>query len=375
MKGCLFAGLGLVGAPAALLLAIATLFIAVSSPVADDVSDLARAEIPSALLTVYRDAARTCPGLPWSILAAIGAIESNHGANRVDLTTGATTPEIRGPALDGRHPTVRIPDPSEAGGFARALGPMQFLRTTFDAWARLAPQRPAGSLPDPHNAFDAIFTAAAYLCGTERRVASVADALWRYNQSASYRLAVEAKARDYGWNGELAPVDNRDLGIGLDDDPTGPSPTPRLANAPDRPHHPDSITVAGDIELVVSSALAQLGRPYVYGATGPAAFDCSGLMVWAYRAAGIALPRTTYQQVTVGVEVPLSQARRGDLVFSRGDVPVQDYGHVGMYLGDTTMVVAPKTGDVVKISAVDPSRVQAVRRVIDDAPASRGPRY
>jgi len=166
----------------------------------------------------------------------------------------------------------------------------------------------------------------------------------------------DAPAEITGAEETIESVREFDVGLGLDDDPSAPPGGVGML--------PDGTTRPGDVDLVVATARAQLGKPYVYGATGPSAFDCSGLIVWSYAAAGIALPRTTYQQVRVGVEVPLSSARRGDLLFSRGDVPVQDYGHVGMYLGDGTMIVAPKTGDVVSVRPVDATRVQAVRRIV-----------
>jgi cell wall-associated NlpC family hydrolase len=95
-----------------------------------------------------------------------------------------------------------------------------------------------------------------------------------------------------------------------------------------------------------AAAKTRLGSPYVWGATGPGSFDCSGLMQWAYAQAGISLPRTTYSQDTVGTVVPLSQAQVGDLVFFNGDT------HVGMYAGNNTVLHAPHTGTVVKFESI-----------------------
>jgi peptidoglycan DL-endopeptidase CwlO len=69
----------------------------------------------------------------------------------------------------------------------------------------------------------------------------------------------------------------------------------------------------GTAGKVVAFAEAQLGQPYQWGATGPGAYDCSGLAMMAYRAAGIAIPRTSQQQWAFGQQIPASQARPGDL--------------------------------------------------------------
>ncbi|GHF84610.1 cell wall-associated NlpC family hydrolase [Amycolatopsis bartoniae] len=98
-------------------------------------------------------------------------------------------------------------------------------------------------------------------------------------------------------------------------------------------------------QTAINVALGKLGSSYVWGATGPSTFDCSGLTQYAYGKAGISLPRTSQAQSTVGKAVPRAQLQPGDLVFFGSPVH-----HVGIYLGDGKMVHAPDTGDVVKIS-------------------------
>ncbi len=95
--------------------------------------------------------------------------------------------------------------------------------------------------------------------------------------------------------------------------------------------------------LAVRAALSRLGCPYVWGATGPDRFDCSGLVKWAYAQAGVELDRTTYDQINDGVPVPRSQVRPGDLVFPHA-------GHVQMAIGDGLVVEAPHAGANVQIS-------------------------
>jgi len=160
-------------------------------------SPAALAEIPADLLSVYVEAASSCPGLPWQVLAAVGWVESRHAGGRADPATGDVTPPIVGPRLDGTGETAEIPDPAEPDGWAHAHGPMQFLLSTWEGWARLAPRRPVGTVPSPDNAWDAIHTAAAYLCGRADRLTDVEQALLRYNHSDAYVSAVMAKALEY----------------------------------------------------------------------------------------------------------------------------------------------------------------------------------
>jgi cell wall-associated NlpC family hydrolase len=109
-------------------------------------------------------------------------------------------------------------------------------------------------------------------------------------------------------------------------------------------------------QQAINAALSKLGSPYVWGATGPSQFDCSGLMQWAYNQAGITLPRSSREQSTFGTAVSRSQLQPGDLVFYYSPV-----SHVGMYLGDGKMVHAPTSGDVVKISPLQSQYVGARR--------------
>jgi cell wall-associated NlpC family hydrolase len=101
----------------------------------------------------------------------------------------------------------------------------------------------------------------------------------------------------------------------------------------------------------VTFALAQLGKPYVYGAAGPNAYDCSGFTAAAWAAAGITLPHYTVTQAQLGTPVAApALLRPGDLVFTPGDDgTMQAPGHVGLYLDDNLIIEAPHTGDVIKI--------------------------
>ncbi|MFH8453077.1 NlpC/P60 family protein [Streptomyces fungicidicus] len=104
---------------------------------------------------------------------------------------------------------------------------------------------------------------------------------------------------------------------------------------------------AAKAEKAIAFARAQIGKPYVWGATGPGSYDCSGLTQAAWKAAGVTLPRTTYDQVDAGTTVPVSQAQPGDLVFFYDDIT-----HVGIYIGNGMMIHAPKPGAYVREESV-----------------------
>jgi cell wall-associated NlpC family hydrolase len=119
---------------------------------------------------------------------------------------------------------------------------------------------------------------------------------------------------------------------------------------------------SGNGQRVVELAKRHLGTPYVWGGTEPGGFDCSGLVQYAYRQAGVELPRTSREQARAGQAVAsLADARPGDLVAFGSPVD-----HIGIYAGDNTMVVAPHRGDVVKVQQIYRTPT-AIRRVLPAA--------
>ncbi|HZP31121.1 MAG TPA: C40 family peptidase [Acidimicrobiia bacterium] len=120
--------------------------------------------------------------------------------------------------------------------------------------------------------------------------------------------------------------------------PNVPPPSPRAAQA-------------------IAFARAQLGKPYVYAASGPDSYDCSGLTMAAWGAAGVSLPHYSGAQYAMLPKVPLDQMQPGDLVFWGPG----GSDHVGIYVGDGMMIHAPHTGDVVRVAAVYGSPVGAAR--------------
>jgi peptidoglycan DL-endopeptidase CwlO len=172
---------------------------------------------------------------------------------------------------------------------------------------------------------DAIPSAAAFL-KAHGAPANLQAALFAYNHSSAYVTGVLDQAARYGTGGTQVLV-------------AAGSPACEQAALGPLP--------AGAAGEIVAYAKAQLGKPYQWGATGPVAFDCSGLAMMAYRAAGITIPRTSQQQWATGARIPASQFEPGDLVFFAGsDGTPASPGHVGIVLNPAvhTMIDAYETG-------------------------------
>jgi cell wall-associated NlpC family hydrolase len=107
---------------------------------------------------------------------------------------------------------------------------------------------------------------------------------------------------------------------------------------------PTTNTIGGQ---ALQAALTRRGDPYVWGAAGPSAFDCSGLVLWAYAQVGISLPHFAGDQWNMGVHVARADLQPGDLVFFYADI-----GHVGLYIGNGLMVDAPNFGETVQVEPV-----------------------
>jgi cell wall-associated NlpC family hydrolase len=260
--------------------------------------------IPPAMLALYQAAAVTCPGLPWTVLAAIGTVESGNG-------------------------TSELPGVHSGANSAGAEGPMQFEAATFAAYDTPVP--PGGAVPpSPYDPADAVYAAARMLCANGASGgADVSAAVFAYNHSSSYVGHVLSLAASYG-----------SAAAG------GVSEAGAVA--------PGSGDAAAAVTAVVW-ALAQVGTPYVWGGeTVGVGFDCSGLTQAAYKAAGVVVPRVAQNQFDVGPHLPAGAVLEpGDLVFF-GSGPTE-VGHVGLYLGvqagQAMMVDAPHTGATVRIEA------------------------
>jgi cell wall-associated NlpC family hydrolase len=206
--------------------------------------------------------------------------------------------------------------------------------------------RGTDAAPDPNNAFDAALSAAVYLCGNGRDLtqsAQLAGALLAYNHSDAYVQQVEASIAEYD---ALASVTS-------------------------------TVPATGRAAIVLRAAKAQFGVPYSWGGgntAGPTrgqccspggqdgsritGFDCSGLTLYAYAQAGIALPRTAAEQAGIGRRIPASAGlgalRPGDLIFY-GHMPGDDASiyHVAIYAGSGMQIAAPRPGEGVTEQPVD----------------------
>lgn len=163
-------------------------------------------DIPAPLLAAYQAASPSCPGLPWTVLAAVGKVETDHGrTNGAELAVdGSVRPSLLGPLLDGTNGTARVVDTD--GGrldgnvlLDRGVGPMQFLPATWARWGRDAS---GDGVADINNAFDSIASAADYLCAGAGAgaggLSDIAAAIARYNRSATYVEQVLTTAAEYG---------------------------------------------------------------------------------------------------------------------------------------------------------------------------------
>lgn len=266
----------------------------------------ARAQIPPAYLRAFRAAASICPGLSWTVLAGIGRVETDFGAD------------------DGI---------SSAG----AEGPMQFMPSTFGAYAEPVP--PGGATPPtPFDLVDAVYAAARMLCADgARNGVDVAGAVFAYNHTTAYVREVLGYAARYATTGLWLPGGGAGMG-GI-----GAGGAGAVAAAP-----------SAAAAIALSYALSQLGTPYRWGGETPGVgFDCSGLTQAAYAAAGIRIPRTSEAQWTTLPHVPLAAIEPGDLLFFEpGEFEPGLPGHVGIYLGDGEMVDAPHTGTTVQVDAL-----------------------
>lgn len=181
---------------------------------------------------------------------------------------------------------------------AGAIGYGQFLPETWAAY---------GESGDPYDFRDVIPAMGRYLMASGAP-ADMPRALYAYNHSWAYVDRVLSYAAAYGY------VD----------------PTSIPARA---------------VEL----ARSRLGAPYVWGAEGPDAFDCSGLVLWMYEQLGLQMPRTAQQQFEWALPIEPSQLQPGDLVFYENTYPSPNHiTHVGIYVGNGTIVMAPTTGDFVR---------------------------
>ena len=174
----------------------------------------------------------------------------------------------------------------------------------------------------------------------QKEAAALAAAQQRYVEAAAAAAAAPAPSPQSG-TGTSSNRGSTGVGGG------GPAPAPS-ANVP---------VNGGGAATAIAYVRSQLGKPYCYAGSGPGCFDCSGLTMRAWGAAGVSMPHYSGAQYSMFPHVPLNAMQPGDLVFwGPGGSE-----HVGLYIGGGQMIAAPSTGDVVKIQAVWGSPVGAAR--------------
>lgn len=192
---------------------------------------------------------------------------------------------------------------------------------------------------------------------------------WQSVPTATAAQAVERSAYPGRYQRWVAPAGQ--LVAGLSGTGACTNGTPALAGAVTALPAGFSLPAGTPVPVAgaVAYALAQLGKPYLWGGTGPGGYDCSGLVMMAYRSVGISLPRSTYAQVYAGQPVySPAQLAPGDLIFTEGSDPGPGGapGHVGMYLGHGLVIDAPYTGHPIEITPLSSwlPQIVAMRQIV-----------
>lgn len=131
---------------------------------------------------------------------------------------------------------------------------------------------------------------------------------------------------------------------------------PDLSAIPGLPGLPAIQEAPSHGRAALDAARSKVGAPYVWGASGPSAFDCSGLVQWAYRQAGVSVPRTSYEQAQSGTPVSFEELQPGDVVLTNGG------SHAAIYAGDGQILHATVAGQPVKYAALNSQSFYAARR-------------
>ena len=293
------------------------------------VSAAAANSIPASYLMWFRKVGVQY-GVPWTVLAGIGKVESDDGRTTLPgVNTGSNAFGAAGPmqiGIDGAAGNQWGGSPSHAASI-----PVNGVATDENGDGLASVYEPA----------DAIAGAAKYLVAHGVQ-GNVPGAIFAYNHRDSYGQAVLGWASAYASGGFTVRAVTPNSGTGTGGGSTSCVGTGTLDSL---------VTPNAAVTTAIHFAQAQLGKPYLWGGTGPDAFDCSGLVMMAYRAAGISIPRTSQDQWAQLPHVPASQVEPGDLVFFAGaDGTPTSPGHVGLVIGKGKMIEAYATGFPIRIS-------------------------
>ena len=263
-------------------------------------------------------------GVPWTLLAGIGTVESDNGQTTLPgVHSGANAFGAAGPMQIG------------IGGAATNVWGGAPVHPASERVNGVATDEDGGPNASVYDPADAIAGAAKYLLAAGVRT-NPSGAIFAYNHLQSYVQSV------LYWAGVYAGGNFTTVSAQLPTAACGGN-----ANA-----MPDANAPNQAVSTAIAFAEQQLGKPYLWGGTGPDAYDCSGLVMMAYRAAGIDIPRVSEDQWKFGPRVPESQAQPGDLVFFAGsDGTVTNPGHVGLVIGNGQMIEAFTTGTPIRIAS------------------------
>ena len=270
----------------------------------------------------------------WTILAGIGKVESDDG--RTTLTgvmNGSNSFGAAGPMQIGI-----------AGASANSWGGAPVHKAS-EVVTGVATDEDGDGTASVYDPADAIAGAAKYLVahGAQQNVTS---AIFAYNHANWYVEEVLSWASKYASGGFTVADANGSSGGSTT---TTDASSSQCADSGEL----DSFTAPnGLVSTAISFAEEQIGKPYLFGGTGPAAFDCSGLTMMAYQSAGVIIPRTSEAQWAGLPHVAASQVQAGDLVFFAGsDGTVTAPGHVGLVIGKNKMIEAYATGTNIRVSS------------------------
>jgi peptidoglycan DL-endopeptidase CwlO len=269
--------------------------------------------------------------ISWTVLAGIAKVESNDGRTTLPgVNSGSNAFGAAGPMQIG----IGGASGNQWGG-----APVHPASEAVDGVATDEDGDGVASVYDPA---DAIAGAAKYLVahGVQQ---NVDEAIFAYNHADWYVEEVLSWASTYAAGGFTVASAT---GGGASGD------TAADENCTQQSELDSFVAPNALVSEAVSYAEEQLGKPYVWGATGPDAFDCSGLVMMAYEAAGVNIARTSQEQWKTLPHVPKSKVEPGDLVFFAGsDGTPAAPGHVGLVIGKNLMIEAYATGTPIRISA------------------------
>ena len=264
----------------------------------------------------------------------LDGVRSELAGARASIAARAAVAYVQGPATDVAS-LLAASDPTDALERAQLLD----LLATHDANQVLSARAIERSAQ----------ARAAELAAVERKQAAILD------QMAQRKAEIEQLvAQTEQTLAQLRAAERRRAASA-----NRPATTAPAAGSPSPTPTPPPKAVSGDVAAVIRYAYAQLGKPYQWGATGPGAFDCSGLTMMAWAQAGVSLPHSSQAQIGIGRRVTQSELQPGDLIFRYSPI-----SHVSLYVGNGQQISATHTGSTVKLQSAFQGEITGFSRPI-----------